>query len=245
MKGTNMRQFLRGTAAVITFTVMFSVVAMAQHDPGCLTNAIGNQPAATKSAMSGWTGEVAPANSEQGIALDIYQKMLLDRVSTYFKSLQNLKGSFIQTDADNKRMKGNFFIKQPGRFRFDYALPSRQIIISDGQNIAIQDCDLNNEDRVSLGQTPFRLFLRRDVNLARDAKILEVKQLPDLIVLTFGDKDQSSLGHIKLFLATKPSMELKGWVMTDAQGSDTKVHLSQTAKDDDISGNLFKIQALW
>ena len=76
-----------------------------------------------------------------------------------------MKGTFIQTDADNKRMKGKFFVKRPGRFRFDYSLPSKQIIVSDGENLAIQDLDLNNEDRVSLDQTPFRLLLRKDVDL--------------------------------------------------------------------------------
>ncbi len=58
-------------------------------------------------------------------------------------------------------MKGKFLLKRPGRFRFDYSLPSKQIIISDGEYLAIQDLDLNNEDRVALDQTPFRLLLRQ------------------------------------------------------------------------------------
>ena len=195
--------------------------------------------------MNGWTGEVAPANGDQGITLDANQTKLVDKVSGYFQSLQSLKGSFIQTDADNKRMKGKFFVKRPGRFRFDYALPSKQIIISDGQNVAIQDLDLNNEDRVAVDQTPFRLLLRDDVNLARDAKIIEVQQSDDVIVLTLEDKDPNSPGRIKLSLATKPNLELKEWVTTDAQGQDTHIELSQLVKTDDIDGNLFKIQPLW
>jgi outer membrane lipoprotein-sorting protein len=141
-------------------------------------------------------------------------------------------------------MKGKFFVKRPGRFRFDYSLPSRQIIVSDGEYLAIQDLDLNNEDRVALDQTPFRLLLRKDVDLLRDAKITEVQQADDLIVLGIEDKSPDSPGRIKLFLATKPNMELKEWVTTDAQGLDTRIELSQLVKADDLDANLFKIQQL-
>ena len=58
-----------------------------------------------------------------------------------------MQGSFLQTGADNRRMKGKFYLSRPGRFRFDYARPSRQIVVSDGRYLAIQDLDLNNEDQ--------------------------------------------------------------------------------------------------
>ena len=118
------------------------------------------------------------------------------------------------------------------------------MIVSDGEYLAIQDLDLNNEDRVALDQTPFRLLLRKDVDLLRDAKITEVQQADDLIVLGIEDKSPDSPGRIKLFLATKPNMELKEWVTTDAQGLDTRIELSQLVKADDLDASLFKIQQL-
>lgn len=219
--------------------------AATAQDPDGPTNTIVNPSAnADKTAVKGWTGQVSPANSPDGVTLDAHQTELVHKVSAYFESLDSLKGSFVQTDAGNKRMKGKFFVKRPGRFRFDYALPSKQVIVSDGENLAIQDLDLNNEDRVSLDQTPFRLLLRKDVDLIRDARIIEVQQADDLIVLTIEDKDPNSPGKIKLFLATKPALELKEWVTTDAQGQDTRIELSQLVKSDDLDGNLFKIQPL-
>ena len=103
-------------------------------------------------------------------------------------------------------MKGKFYCAAPGRFRFDYARPSRQIVISDGQYLAVQDLDLNNEDRVELDQTPFRLLLSSDVNLVRDAQIMEVQQSDDLIVVALQDKNPDAGGQIKLFLTTKPEL---------------------------------------
>jgi outer membrane lipoprotein-sorting protein len=215
----------------------FALVAQAASAPAA-ENA--KPVAATQSAVDGWQGE----KNAQGITLDEKQTEVVKIVSKYFSDLKSLKGAFVQTGADNKRMKGKFFVLRPGRFRFDYSPPSKQIIVSDGEYLAIQDLDLNNEDRVALDQTPFRLLLRKDVDLLRDAKIVEVQQADDLIVLGIQDKSPDSPGRIKLFLSTKPSLELKEWVTTDAQGLDTRIEISQLSAGDDLDKNLFKIQML-
>lgn len=189
-----------------------------------------------------WNAEVATSGG--AIILNDAQTELVKKVNAYFNGLGDLKGAFVQTTADNKRMKGKFMVKRPGRFRFDYARPSKQIIISDGEYLAIQDLDLNNEDRVSLDQTPFRLLLRKDVDLIRDARIVELQESDDLIVLALTDKSPDAPGKIKLFLATKPELELKEWVTTDAQGLDTRVELSELSKEEKLDAKLFKIEAV-
>ena len=206
--------------------------------------AAAQAPAAKPATDGGWSQEVAPANGTTGIALDEKQTELVNTVSGYFAKLNGLQGAFVQTGADNKKLKGKLYVKRPGKFRFDYALPSKQIIISDGEYLAIQDLDLNNEDRVALDQTPFRLLLRKDVDLLRDARIMEVQQAEDLIVLGIQDKSPDTPGKIKIFLATKPALELKEWVTSDAQGLDTRVQVSNVELTDAIDEKLFKIQHL-
>lgn len=201
---------------------------------------------ATAGAGSAWSAQVAPAKagSNDGLALDPRQTDLVHQVSQYFASLDTLQGNFVQTGADNKRMRGKFYVMRPGRFRFDYNRPSRQIVISDGRYLAIQDLDLNNEDRVALDDTPFRLLLRSDVDLVRDAKIMEVQEADDLLVVGLVDKNPNTPGQIKLFMTTKPSLELKEWVTKDAQGLDTRVQVSNLAKSVELDSAMFKIQAL-
>jgi outer membrane lipoprotein-sorting protein len=198
-------------------------------------------PPGAAAAGSAWNAEVAPSQSGEGITLDDRQKALVEKVSNYFKDLSTLQGSFVQTGSDNKRMKGKFYVMRPGRFRFDYARPSRQVVISDGRYLAVQDLDLNNEDRVALDQTPFRLLLRSDVNLTRDARIMEVQESDDMVVLGLEDKDPNSPGQIRLFLAKKPDLELKEWVTRDAQGLTTRVEVSDLAKAVELDANLFRI----
>lgn len=194
-------------------------------------------------AGSGWNAEIAP-NAKDGLTLDPAQTAIVKKVSDYFGNLESLKGAFVQTTADKKRLKGKFYLKRPGKFRFDYALPSKQVIVSDGEYLAIQDLDLNNEDRVELDKTPFRLLLRKDVDLARDAKILEVQSADDLLVVALRDKSPDTPGTIKLFLSTAPQLELKEWQTLDAQGQQTQVQVSDLTKGDELDAQLFKIQPL-
>jgi outer membrane lipoprotein-sorting protein len=198
------------------------------------------QPSARKGSPPAQPA-AAPSNSADGITLDAHQKDIIDKVSSYFSGIHTLQGSFLQTSSDNRRMKGKFYLSRPGRFRFDYARPSRQIVISDGQYLAVEDLDLNTEDRVELDQTPFRLLLQSDVDLIRDAQIMEVQRSDDLIVVALQDKDPDAGGQIKLFLATKPDLELKAWSTKDAQGIETRIEVSDLAKGVQLDAELFKI----
>jgi outer membrane lipoprotein-sorting protein len=196
-------------------------------------------PAAAVGANSGWNTQVA--GSGDGIVLDEKQTALVKQVNDYFNGLENLKGSFVQTGADKKRMRGKFFVQRPGKFRFEYALPSKQLVVSDGEYLAIQDLDIETEDRVALDQTPFRLLLRKDVDLIRDAKIMEIQDSDDVLVVAVQDKSPDSPGKIKLFLGKKPTLDLKEWTTLDAQNLETRVEVSDLVKGEKVDVSLFKI----
>ncbi len=203
------------------------------------------KPAAPNAVgAGGWGANVSSDKAPSTATLDEAQTGIIKTVNGYFNDLKHLKGSFVQTNPDKKRMKGKFALKRPGKFRFDYSLPSKQLIVSDGENLAIQDLDLNNEDRVALDQTPFRLVMRKDVDLLRDARIIDAQQSEDLIVITIQDKSPDTPGRIKLFLATKPAVELKEWVTTDGQGQETRVEIAEVNKTEDVDAEQFKIEAV-
>jgi outer membrane lipoprotein-sorting protein len=165
---------------------------------------------------------------------------LVDKVSAYFNQMSSLKGEFVQTSAGGSRLRGKFYVKRPGRFRLDYARPSRLVVVSDGRHVAIQDHDLKTDDRWDLDQTPFGTLLRQDVNLLRDARIFDVQETEDTIVIAFEDKNQLASGPLKMFLAKKPALELRKWMTKDLRGLDTLVELSSVARADDFEPDFFK-----
>jgi outer membrane lipoprotein-sorting protein len=182
---------------------------------------------------------VSKAPGTGAVVLDEKQTAAVKEVGKYFNDLKQLKGAFNQTNADGKRLRGKFFIKQPGKFRFDYGSGSKMIIVSDGKMLSIQDLDLKTDSSWELDRTPFRLLLRKDVDLIRDAAILEVQDVDDLIILSLQDKNPDTVGRIKLFLGKKPTLELKEWVTTDPQGIDTRIEVTDLNRAEEIPTELF------
>ena len=86
-------------------------------------------PAATPEWSQTVTKEPAPA---EGGSFDAKQLELIRKLTAYFNQMGDMKGTFVQTSADGKRLRGKIYIKRPSFFRFEYNLPSRQLIISDG-----------------------------------------------------------------------------------------------------------------
>lgn len=191
-----------------------------------------------------WTGQVLPGDTKGAKVFDEKQIAAIKVVSDYFKALKNLNGAFEQANPDGKKLHGKFYMKSPGKFRFDYALPSKQIIISDGTQLAIQDTDVNSDDRIELDRTPFRVLLKQDVDLMRDSTIEEVDAADDLIVMALRDKSPDVSGKIKLYVATKPAVELKEWVTTDPQNLDTRVVVSSLDAAKDLDAKLFVVKSL-
>ena len=183
-----------------------------------------------------WRTDVAPAPLE-GRVFDPKEIALIDEIDAYFNGFQHMEGRFIQTDAQNQKTKGRFYVRRPGRFRFVYARPSRLVILSDGRYLSIEDYDLETVERYSLSSTPFGLLLTEKVDLKSSARITDLYDGGDLVTITLEDKRGEAPGRIKLFFTRKSGddedggngagrLELKEWVVTDAQGLDTRIEIT-------------------
>lgn len=215
------RLFLR-VAASIALSAGVGGVALAQAPA-----------AATQDWSQTVTKEPGPGE------LSTAQAEIVQKLTAYFNEMGDSLGDFTQTSPDGKRLRGKIAIKRPNLFRFEYSRPSRQVIISDGTNMIIQDLDLKTDDRWGLDKTPFRIVLRKDVDLARDAKILEVGETEDRYFVTLRDKDPRTEGKLKLVFLKAPAIELKEWVTTDSQGQDTTVDLTAFTRAEKLDPALF------
>ena len=199
---------------------------------------VAGASAQDRTGSSGWAAQAQTKGGAE-LMLDPRQTEAVKKISTYFSELNNLRGIFVQTDADKTRSRGRFYLKRPGKFRFDYGAPSRKIMASDGTYLRIQDPDIPNPETYQLDNTPFRLLLKKDVDLLRDARILDVQESDDLIVMAMQDKSPDAPGRVQLYFVKKPGLDLKEWVVLDAQGLETRVEVSELNKTEDIDAKLF------
>jgi len=167
---------------------------------------------------------------------------IVTKVNDYFNNMTDLQGDFIQTDPDSKQRHGKFYFQRPGKARFDYAPPSALRVISDGRNLIIEDRNLNSSERYPLDMTPFKLLLSEKVDLAIDAHVVSVEEGPDMYILTVEEKGSPGSGRIRLFM-NKADASLKEWIVTDAQGLDTRIEVSNLDTKKKLAGNLFIISA--
>lgn len=194
---------------------------------------------------SKWSTTQVPPPSGDVQVMTTAQGETIKKVTAYFNALERLEGRFSQVDAEKKQSRGKFYVMRPGRFRFEYGAGSKKVIVSDGTYLAIQDLDLGNDDTFELDKTPFRLLLRKDVDLIRDASILEVAENDTQIMLKLKDKDPDAPGLIQLFLAKQPKLELSGWKIVDGQGLETTVDLAEVSRPDKLDEQLFKREQLF
>ncbi|MGF1649575.1 MAG: outer membrane lipoprotein carrier protein LolA [Hyphomicrobiaceae bacterium] len=205
------------------------------------TSAVAQQPAGN--AGLSWQGTVEAAPATGGAVAGMFtadETAAIETVSAYFNTLTTLGARFTQTDADGTTTRGRVFVARPGKFRFEYARPSLKVVISDGRFLAIQNSDLQTEETYELNNTPFRMLLRDEVNLLRDAQVLQVEELPNQISLVLRDKDPDAPAAIKVVLTTAPEPALRGWITRDAQGLETKVELTDVAHGVQVEDKLFE-----
>lgn len=220
----------RSIASSLVITATLFTASMSAH---------AQSKKAPSSPVGAWTNKVSQADGQKSRTLTQVQMKSIEAVNTYFNKVSNLQGSFSQTNPDKKVQRGKFYLMRPGRFRFDYNRPSRQVIVSDGKYLAIQDHDLRNEDVYGLENTPFRILLRKNVDLLRDARIMAVEQSDTQIAVTITDKSPDSPGQITIYLTPEPDPTLAGWVTTDVQGGVTKVQVSKLKRPAKLDKNLF------
>lgn len=70
-----------------------------------------------------------------------------DLIADYFSGLDSFQSSFTQTVTDSngeqlQDAQGRVWIQRPGRFRWDYQTPYRQLIVADGEHLWTYDADL-------------------------------------------------------------------------------------------------------
>jgi outer membrane lipoprotein-sorting protein len=184
----------------------------------------------------------APQQQQQaGSNLEAKQRALVDKVSAYLTRVQVMSGDFAQIGPDGRQSKGQFYVQKPGKVRFDYDSPSRIDIIADGSSVVVRDRKLATQDVYPLSQTPLRFLLADRIDLLRDTTVTSVSA-DDTYVTVVVEERQALIGTSRLMMMFgAKDFQLKQWVVTDPQGYDTTVALTNldTARRPDPG--MFKI----
>jgi outer membrane lipoprotein-sorting protein len=102
------------------------------------------------------------------------ERAILGEISQKLATLKTLNGEFVQFNPDGTQQEGEFYIARPGKVRFQYNPPATVSVIADGKSVLVFDKKLQTYDIWPLSQTPLRLLLDDNLDLASSNRVTGV-----------------------------------------------------------------------
>ncbi|MFN4229137.1 LolA family protein [Parvibaculum sp.] len=173
-------------------------------------------------------------------ALGEEDRLALSEASAYLTSLESMQGDFLQVGPDGSVAEGRFYLRRPGKLRFEYEPPENLLVVADGTWVAVKDSSAAAQ-RYPIASTPLSLILGKNVDLAEEARVLNVEEQPGSLLVTLADRSGEAPGQITLIF-DRPKMQLRQWVVTDVQGLQTTVALRNVETGIRADNSLFVLR---
>jgi outer membrane lipoprotein-sorting protein len=147
------------------------------------------------------------------------------RIQTYLNDIHTLKAHFVQIAPDGATTQGTAWLWRPGRMRFQYDKPSPLLLVAGHGQVVFRDNQLDQTSTIPLSNTPLGILLAEHVDLTGGSVLVQsLQHLPGEIEITLARAAHPAEGQLTLTLAETP-LQLKAWVVTDAQRNQTRVSL--------------------
>lgn len=169
------------------------------------------------------------------------------RLSAFLKKSHTLQAVFEQTvfDADgnvNQQAKGLFYLSRPGRFRWDYTEPYKQLIVADGNNVWLYDEDLEQvtvkSQKSGLGDLPALLLAGGDQSLEKNFKIKSLNSSDSLEWLELLPKtEERNFERVRIGLKGSVLQEME---LLDAFNQTTRLVFSDVKSRVKLASSLFE-----
>ena len=149
----------------------------------------------------------------------------LIRIEQHLNTSRTVRARILQVASDGSYAEGMLHIQRPGRMRLEYDPPNPTMIIADGINLIYVDRELEHATAVLLRLTSAELILREDLSLSsEDLLVTGFSRSPGVIRISLVHAKDPLEGRIMMVFSDKP-LELRKWIVTDAQGIKTTVSL--------------------
>ncbi len=158
---------------------------------------------------------------------NVADKARIARATAYLQALSGAEGRFEQTDARGRTVQGKWYLQRPGKIRFEYDPPSSMLIVSNGRQINTWDPRLESFNSYPLSETPLSLFLDKTIRFDQGVIITQVTSNATGFTVTARSRNKTVSGSVKLYFDESGDgpLTLRQWLITDAQGQGTTVHL--------------------
>ena len=164
---------------------------------------------------------------------------LATKVENYLNQINTLRARFSQIAPDGSMTTGELMLQRPGRMRLDYDPPSGVLLIAPGDwRLIFYDASIKQVNVIPIDQTPLGFLLEDRVTLSGDVEVVDQKSQGSEVGLTLVRTAEPDQGNVTLIFSAEP-LELRRWVVVDAQGLSTHVLLESLEYDSALDPDLF------
>lgn len=165
----------------------------------------------------GKTSEVYDRNAER-----------INAIEHYLSSLTTVISEFSQVAPDGGVSNGKFYMKRPGRMRWQYAPPTPVLMVSDGKVFTYYDYELEQVSYLPLDDSLIGFLAQEDIVFSGSISVEAFESANGVTRVTLVQTEKPTDGKLMLEFSAAP-LQLKGMVVTDSSGQVTTVSL-QNAK---------------
>ena len=175
------------------------------------------------------------------VSAQSYDPAIVDALSRYLNTITTMQGGFTQQSPDGRVAEGEFFMRRPGRLRFEYFDPYPTVVVADGTWAGVINRQAKTLNQVPLSRTPLYLLLDDNIDLAASGSIQSIERSPGKVNANAIDPSNPGQGSITMVFSTTP-VQLLQWVITDEQGRSSVISLRNVKRGMYIDPRKFVIR---
>jgi outer membrane lipoprotein-sorting protein len=164
----------------------------------------------------------------------------LRRLENYLGAITTMKADFLQIASTGEVARGMFYMRRPGKLRIDYAPPSPVLIVADGHRLIYYDKELETVNMVPIEDTLAAFLVREDVRFSGDVTVTGFSHDGGLLRVVLARTSEPEGGSLALVFDDDP-LRLRQWIVTDAQGTATRVSLADATFGIELADSLFEV----
>lgn len=163
----------------------------------------------------------------------------LKRLETYLSSLSTIVADFNQIAPDGSLATGKFYLKRPGKMRWQYNPPTPILLVSDGKTVTYYDASLDQINYVPLDNTLAAFLTQKVIQFdSRATKLVRFTDKDGVVRATITQRARPDEGELTLEM-TKNPISLKQMKISDAAGNVTSIQLQNATYGPPLQDSLF------
>ncbi|MFO1241828.1 MAG: outer membrane lipoprotein carrier protein LolA [Rickettsiales bacterium] len=189
-----------------------------------------------------WGGATSSQTEQQTRLGDVQKEQILTQVEAYLNGLTTIQADFVQIAPGGNLSTGKFFLKRPGKMRWQYDPPVPVLLISNGSVFTYYDYELQQVNEIPLDSTLAGFIAQKNIRF--DPEVITVKEILEankVIRIRIVQTDHPKDGDLTMELTDSP-MQLRNLIIKDSKGESTNVSLNGARYGVPLEDKLFQFK---